>query len=73
MLAEAANNNDATVDRGGAMRIFIFKSEARPDLRSAALTAASNLGVAGSLESRSTSARSCSTSVVFRCRSTVVR
>jgi hypothetical protein len=33
MLAEAANNNDATVDRGGAMRIFIFKSEARPDLR----------------------------------------
>jgi len=32
MLAEAANNNDATVDRGGAMRIFIFKSEARPDL-----------------------------------------
>jgi hypothetical protein len=33
MPAEAANNNDVTVDRGGAMRIFIFKSEARPDLR----------------------------------------
>lgn len=32
MLAEAASNNDAAVDRGGVMRIFIFKSEARPDL-----------------------------------------
>lgn len=32
MLAEPANNNDATVERGPAMRIFIFKSEARPDL-----------------------------------------
>jgi hypothetical protein len=32
MLAEAANNNDVTVDRGSAMRIFIFKFEARPDL-----------------------------------------
>lgn len=32
MLAEPANNNDATVERGPAVRIFIFKSEARPDL-----------------------------------------
>jgi len=32
MLAEPANNN-VTVERGAAMRIFIFKSEARPDLR----------------------------------------
>lgn len=32
MLVEAANSNDAAVDRGGAMRIFIFKSEARSDL-----------------------------------------
>ena len=32
MLAEAANSNDVTADRPVAMRIFIFKSEARPDL-----------------------------------------
>jgi hypothetical protein len=32
MLAEAANNNDVMVERGPAIRIFIFKSEARPDL-----------------------------------------
>ncbi len=32
MLAEPANNNDVTGERGAAMRIFIFKSEARPDL-----------------------------------------
>ena len=31
MFADAADN-DLTMDRGGAMRIFIFKSEARPDL-----------------------------------------
>jgi len=33
MLVEAANNNDAPVERSPAMRIFIFKSEARPDLQ----------------------------------------
>jgi hypothetical protein len=33
MLAEPANNNDATAVQGAAMRIFIFKSEARPELR----------------------------------------
>ncbi len=33
MLPEPANNNDATVERGAAMRIFIFKSETRPELR----------------------------------------
>ena len=32
MLAEPANNNDVTVERGAAMRIFIFKSEATPNL-----------------------------------------
>jgi hypothetical protein len=29
----AANDNDVTPRRGEAMRIFIFKSETRPDLR----------------------------------------
>lgn len=29
---EPANNNEVTAERGTAMRIFIFKSEARPDL-----------------------------------------
>jgi len=33
MLAGPANNNDATVVQGAPMRIFIFKSEARPELR----------------------------------------
>lgn len=33
MLAEPGNNNDAPVERRPAMRIFIFKSEARPELR----------------------------------------
>jgi hypothetical protein len=33
MLTEPANNNDVTVKQGTAMRIFIFTSEARPDLR----------------------------------------
>jgi hypothetical protein len=33
VLAEPANNNDMTVERDAAMRIFIFESEARPDLR----------------------------------------
>ena len=32
MLAEPANTNDVTVEPRAAMRIFIFKSEARPDL-----------------------------------------
>jgi hypothetical protein len=32
MLAEPANNNDVTGEQTAAMRIFIFKSEARPDL-----------------------------------------
>jgi hypothetical protein len=32
MPAEPANNNDVTAERGAAMRLFIFKSEARPDL-----------------------------------------
>jgi hypothetical protein len=32
MLVEAANNNDVSAERSPAMRIFIFKSEARPDL-----------------------------------------
>lgn len=32
MLAEPANNNDVTVVRQPAMRIFIFKSEVNPDL-----------------------------------------
>jgi hypothetical protein len=32
MLAEPANNNDVRAERGVAMRIFIFKSEARPEL-----------------------------------------
>jgi len=32
MLAEPANNNDMTVEQRPAIRIFIFKSEARPDL-----------------------------------------
>jgi len=32
MLAEPANNNDVTAEQGTAMRIFIFKSEAMPDL-----------------------------------------
>jgi hypothetical protein len=29
----ADNNNDVTLERGAPMRIFIFKSEPRPDLR----------------------------------------
>ncbi|MGO9702030.1 MAG: hypothetical protein ACLPX7_22520 [Xanthobacteraceae bacterium] len=34
MLNELANNdNDVTPQRGKTMRIFIFKSDARPDLR----------------------------------------
>lgn len=33
MVPEPANNNDLTAKRSAAMRIFIFKSEARPDLR----------------------------------------
>jgi hypothetical protein len=32
MLAEPANNKDVMVEPQPAMRIFIFKSEARPDL-----------------------------------------
>jgi hypothetical protein len=32
MLAEPANANDVMVELRSAMRIFIFKSEARPDL-----------------------------------------
>ena len=32
MFAEPANNNDVTVERQPAMRIFIFKSEVNPDL-----------------------------------------
>lgn len=32
MLAGPANNNDVVLERSPAMRIFIFKSEARPDL-----------------------------------------
>jgi len=32
MLGEPANNNDVTAEQGAAMRIFIFKSEARPGL-----------------------------------------
>jgi len=32
MLAEPTNTNDVTVEPRSAMRIFIFKSEARPDL-----------------------------------------
>ncbi len=32
MLAEPANNNDLTAERGAAIRLFIFKSEARPGL-----------------------------------------
>jgi hypothetical protein len=32
MLAEPANANDVSVESRSAMRIFIFKSEARPDL-----------------------------------------
>lgn len=32
MIPEPANSNDAQADPGATMRIFIFKSEARPDL-----------------------------------------
>lgn len=32
MLAEPANNNGGTTEPDAAMRIFIFKSEARPEL-----------------------------------------
>ncbi len=32
MIPEPANNNDLTAEKVGAMRIIIFKSEARPDL-----------------------------------------
>lgn len=32
MLAEPANNNDVTVEQEAPMRIFVFKSEARPGL-----------------------------------------
>lgn len=32
MLAESANNNDATAERDAPMRIIVFKSEARPGL-----------------------------------------
>ena len=31
--APADNDNEVTLQRGKTMRIFIFKSEARPDLR----------------------------------------
>lgn len=33
MSAEPANNNDVKAERQSPMRIFIFKSEARPELR----------------------------------------
>ncbi len=32
MIPEPANNNDLTAEKVGAMRIIIFKSEARPNL-----------------------------------------
>ncbi len=33
MSAEPANNNNVTADREAPIRIFVFKSEARPGLR----------------------------------------
>jgi len=32
MFAEPANNNDVTAEQGAGMRIFILRSEARPEL-----------------------------------------